>query len=236
MGISDFNLDRKKKDFAHDDEKGDDFDVVLHGSPEHLDMMHELRAHHSSAHDDLKQEHADTFSKFQAVQNQLDLIDAELHLLTDDSVALDASFDKFGYSARLRTLDHADSDVPEMHSTSMAVAEQQDRTVNPFKFFKKPQIRQYFHKGLVWRSSKPGEVASFELFIDLVYVGVIDIIGEKAVESATGLSLLHFCITMSIAAKIWTDMTMIINFFDMDDIFQRISFAFYLVCLSGYTM
>ena len=96
-------------------------------------------------------------------------------------------------------------------------------------------MRQYFHKGLLWRSSKHGEVASFELFLDLVYVGVIDIIGERAVEHPDGLSFLHFVIVFSIGWKIWSDMTNVINWFDIDDIFQRISVAFYLICLFGYT-
>jgi len=70
--------------------------------------------------------------------------------------------------------------------------------VEALKFFRRPTIRQYFHKGLLWRSSESGEVASFELFIDLIYVGVIDIIGEKALEDPDGLSLLQFVIVFCI--------------------------------------
>lgn len=43
------------------------------------------------------------------------------------------------------------------------------------KFWKKPVVRQYFHKGLLWRASAIEEVASFELFVDLLYVGIIAI-------------------------------------------------------------
>ena len=86
-------------------------------------------------------------------------------------------------------------------------------------------VRQYFHRGLLWRSSKAGEVASFELFVDLVYVGVIDIVGEKATEHPDGLSLIQFVIIFCIAWKIWADLTMVINHFEIDDIFQRSEYS-----------
>jgi hypothetical protein len=66
-------------------------------------------------------------------------------------------------------------------------------------------------------------------------VGVIDIVGEKAAEHPNGLSLLHFAIIFCIAWKIWADLTMWINYFEIDDIFQRICVVFYLVCLFGFT-
>ena len=211
----------------------EDFDLLLHGSPEHHDAIRDLHSHHQKEHEKLREEHPQVYEKFEHVRNELDVLNAELHMLTDHSVALDASFDKFGYSAHLRTKD--DSETSSLHSEhSNAAQKAQDRTANPLKFFKRPVVRQYFHKGLLWRSARHGEVPSFELFIDLVYVGVIDIIGEKAIEHPSGLSLLHFVIVFSIGWKIWADMTNVINWFDIDDIFQRICVAFYIICLFGF--
>ncbi|RMZ78266.1 hypothetical protein DV737_g3985, partial [Chaetothyriales sp. CBS 132003] len=210
------------------------FDIVLHGSPEHIDTVRDIHAHHEGQQHQLKEEHPDVFDKFEKLRNELDVLDTEIHMLTDHSVALDASFDKFGYSAHLRTRE--DSETSSLHGEhSSAKRKHLDRTARPIKFFRRPQVRQYFHKGLLWRSPEAGEVASFELFLDLVYVGVIDIVGEKAVEQPDGLSLLHFVIIFSIGWKIWSDMTNVINWFDIDDIFQRLSVIFYLVCLFGYT-
>ena len=81
------------------------------------------------------------------------------------------------------------------------------------KFFVKPRIRQYWHRGLLWRASEVEEVASFELFVDLLYVGIISIIGDNAVEHATGFSLLKFTITFALAFKMWTDLTLLISWF-----------------------
>lgn len=88
-----------------------------------------------------------------------------------------------------------------------------DRSTQPLKFFKRPEIRQYFHKGLFWRSTRTGEPASFEIFLDLVYVGVIDIIGENAAKTPDGLSFLHFFIVFAIGWKIWSELTNIINWY-----------------------
>lgn len=69
------------------------------------------------------------------------------------------------------------------------------------------------HKGLLWRASEVEEVASFELFVDLLYVGIISIIGDTAAEDATGYSLLKFIITFSLAYKMSIDLTLIVSWF-----------------------
>jgi hypothetical protein len=213
----------------------EEFEVILHGSAEHLEAVRQLHAHHESKRDDLKQRHGDLYSDIENVKSELDALSAELHRISAHSVSLDASFDRYGYSARLRTKDE-DSENASIHNDHpSAVDRHKDRSAEAIKFIKRPTVRQYFHKGLLWRSAKAGEVASFELFVDLVYVGVIDIIGEKAIEHPSGLSLLQFVIVFCIAWKIWADLTMIINHFEVDDIFQRLNVIFYLVCLFGFT-
>ena len=37
------------------------------------------------------------------------------------------------------------------------------------KLFQRPIIKQYFHRGLLWRASDERTVLSFELFFDLLY-------------------------------------------------------------------
>jgi low temperature requirement protein LtrA len=71
------------------------------------------------------------------------------------------------------------------------------------KLFKTPVVRQYFHKGILWRASGAEEVQSFELFIDLLFVGIIAVIGDVTAEDPTGGSLLRFIITFTLSWKIW---------------------------------
>ncbi|KAK4947358.1 hypothetical protein LTR10_013726 [Elasticomyces elasticus] len=228
------HLEEKRNELLRE-KSFEEFEVILHGSAEHLEAVRQLHAHHQSKRDDLKQRHGDLYSDIENVKSELDELSAELHRISDHSVSLDASFDRYGYSARLRTKDE-DSENASTHSDHpSALDRHKDRSIEAIKFIKRPTVRQYFHKGLLWRSAKAGEVGSFELFVDLVYVGVIDIIGEKAIEHPSGLSLLQFSIIFCIGWKIWADLTMIINHFEIDDIFQRLNVMFYLVCLFGFT-
>ncbi|GAB7350623.1 hypothetical protein MBLNU459_g1188t1 [Dothideomycetes sp. NU459] len=79
------------------------------------------------------------------------------------------------------------------------------------------------------------EVESFELFVDLLYVGIIAINGDYASEDATGLSLLRLFITFTLSYKIWGDMNLLVSWFDTNDIGRRLSTLFLLACLLGYT-
>ena len=97
-------------------------------------------------------------------------------------------------------------------------------------------MRQYFHKGLLWRSKESGEVASFELFVDLLYVGVIGAIGDAASESATSASLLHYLITYTMSARIWADITNMNNWFETGDVVRRLCIMLILLFILGFTV
>ena len=103
------------------------------------------------------------------------------------------------------------------------------------QFFKKPILRQYFHKRLLWRAQETTEVASYELFVDLFYVGIIAISGDGAADEATGKALLKFAVTFIMSWKFWGDISTAIAWFDADDIVRRFSVLFVLTCLLGLT-
>jgi hypothetical protein len=125
-------------------------------------------------------------------------------------VSLDANFSKFGYSAHLRTKDGSGSSSPGGDDSSL-VTKHQNRNHEGIKFFKRPVIRQHMHKGLLWRSAQSGQVGTFELLADLIYVGIIGVLGDKAAEVATGRSLLEYTINFCMAFKIWNDLTLVTN-------------------------
>jgi low temperature requirement protein LtrA len=161
-------------------------------------------------------------------------------MLTEHEVALDANFSKFGYSAHLRTkdVDSSSSSFAEGHSSHQQPKDWSNsrESEQRLKFWKRPVVRQYFHKGLLWRSKESGKVTSFELFIDLLYVGIIGVIGDTASEDATGLSLLHFTVTYLISWRMWADVAILINWFETGDVVQRLSILLYLTCLLGFTV
>jgi len=95
---------------------------------------------------------------------------------------------------------------------------------------------RYFHKGFLWRASDATEVASYELFIDLMYVAILAITGDAASEEATGNSLLRFAITYIMAWKVWSDVSIVIAWISMDDLIRRLSVLLVLVLLLGLTV
>ena len=89
-------------------------------------------------------------------------------------------------------------------------------------------MRQYFHKGLLWRASDIEEVASFELFVDLLYVGIIAIVGDNAAENANAFGLLRFAVTFIIGWKMWSDLTLVISWFGTFSFTHHIDVDIYL--------
>ncbi|KAI9647287.1 hypothetical protein NHQ30_003670 [Ciborinia camelliae] len=223
-------------------EKDQPFDLVINGSPEHIAALRTAHSHHENKRQVLKEKHGDAYDEFENVRSELDTLLSELHMLTDHSVALDANFSKYGYSAHLRTYDDGlgpSSSASSLHhkhddheKRDWAAEKRNGRIV---KLYKKPTVRQYFHRGLLWRASGTTEVASFELFVDLLYVGILAINGDRAAEDPTGHELRRFAISFIMSWKIWSDLALIISWFETDDIAQRVSILFIMACLLGLT-
>ncbi|KAK5163100.1 uncharacterized protein LTR77_010884 [Saxophila tyrrhenica] len=217
----------------------DDFDVCISGSPEHLDALRVAQDHHETKRDEFRTEHPELFARFDEVHAQLDALSTELDRVTTHGVSLEAHFNKFGYDAHIRSYDDGESPggsgTATPRSSVSGDSSASAKHAVHLKLFKVPVVRQYFHKGLIWRASGFQEVQSFELFLDLLYVGIIAIQGDLASEHPTASSLLHFIITFTLSWKIWNDMSLIISWFETDDIFQRICILFLMACLFGYT-
>lgn len=219
---------------------GGSFDLFISGSPEHIEALRRAHSHHEQRRQTLREKHGEAYEEFERVREDLDALSVDLHMLTDHAVSLDANFSKYGYDAHLRTYDdplessrssiygHDDSD----HESKDW--EEERRNGRVFKLYKKPVVRQYFHRGLLWRASQTAEVATFELFLDLLYVGIIAINGDRAAESPTGDELQRFAITFIMSWRIWTDIAVVISWFEVDDILQRLSVLFVMACLIGY--
>lgn len=104
------------------------------------------------------------------------------------------------------------------------------------QLFKRPVVKQYFHRGLLWRASEETSVQSFELFFDLLYVGIIAVNGDHTAESANGFELLRFLVTLCLSWKVWSDVTQLVSWFSTNDVVQRIEILFLFSCLLGVTV
>lgn len=173
------------------------FTVCLSGSPEHLSAVQESQSHHEAWREELRGQHGEVWEQFAEVQRELDVLSAELRRVAARGVQLEGHFGRFGYDAKIRSYDE-DRDESPGHLSGMSSPRNGstggggEDEPPPLKLFKVPVVRQYFHKGILWRASSSEEVRSFELFVDLLYVGIIAINGDATAEHPTGYSLLKF--------------------------------------------
>lgn len=86
-------------------DKDEPFDLVINGSPEHLEALRRAHSHHEGRREALREKHGADFDEFENVRAELDILSGELHMLTEHNVSLDANFSKYGYAAHLRTYD-----------------------------------------------------------------------------------------------------------------------------------
>jgi hypothetical protein len=152
-------------------------EVVIHGSEEHHGYLKESRTHHEKRRQDLRERYGPAFDEWESVQAQLDSVSAQLDRLSDQNSGLSSSFSKFGYNALLRTYGEdsgnggtASARASTLDGSSSTLTDWEDRNGGAtIKLFKRPVIKQYFHRGLLWRASEETEVMSIELFFDLLY-------------------------------------------------------------------
>lgn len=168
------------------------FSIYISGSPEHISAVQESQSHHEARQAELQNQHGEVWEQFADVQSELDALSRELGRVTEKGVSLQGHFGKFGYSARIKSYDDGEGSSPGRSGTSSPRSAGGVGEAEPLKLFKVPVVRQYFHKGILWRASTSEEVRSFELFVDLLYVGIIAINGDAAAEHPTGYSLLKF--------------------------------------------
>lgn len=229
-----------KRSISHG--RADEVEICLSGTEEHLEVLRSIHAHHDEMRNELRERYGEAFDQAEMVILEMEALSDELKHLNDRAVQFDPSFNKYGYSANIRT--HGDS---PQHSSSVSVSSGKTGQQaledwhalkfqgQPMKVWRKPVLRQYLHDSLLWRNQEEEEVASYELFLDLIYVGIIAISGDSAAEQANGSALLRFAISFIMGWKIWSDVMQLINWFDQDDLIRRLYVLFTLASLVGFT-
>lgn len=150
---------RKRYAQAHDADPPVQVEVVVHGSDEHRDYLRLSRAHHESRRAALRAQLGEEVAdELETARAELDALDAQLSAIeaaADESAArLNPNFSKFGFDAQLRTysddeeVDPDDGGVVSSSASSYSVAKSDE--VGVMKLVKRPVIRQYFHRGLLW--------------------------------------------------------------------------------------
>ena len=100
--------------------------------------------------------------------------------------------------------------------------------------FKRPLIRQWVLQDKLYREIDDRAPSQFELFFDLVMVGIIHKLADSAAEGATALNVAKFVLVFYPAWSIWTDVRGYINVSGTDDVVQRIYILVVMILLVGY--
>ena len=216
-------------------------ECLIHGSDEHVGTLKSIHEHHKSKKQELKDRHGPLLDDLEETLKHIQSLESELELASGHAAHLDENFKKYGYSSNVRShnIDHAL--LPPSHTTGvdshMSNDDWQAERFNTvaMRFYMNPILRQYEHKGILWRANLPAEVYTYELFIDLLYVGIMEISGEAASEEANGHTFLRFAVTFCMGWVIWSELTLIMSRFYEQDVFRRLNVLFHLTCLVGFT-
>ncbi len=165
-----------------------DADVVEHGSDAHINYLRQVHSHHEGRRDEMRARLGDAASEWEETHRQLTSVSMELEKLARRESALDHNFDKFGYNKHLRTYDGVLGDGGGVGGGSGAGGAATSGVSTPgdletrgdekrhrhgrgdsTKLFKMPVVRQWFHRGVIWRAAGQTEIMAIELFFDLLY-------------------------------------------------------------------
>jgi hypothetical protein len=121
-------------------------------------------------------------------------------------------------------------------------------------FLQRPVLRQWLSHGKVYREASERQSSRFELFFDLLFVGIVHKIAEAAAEEPTGIGFAKYVLTFCPAFSIWgkctpelhvivsnfffkiiADVRDIANQFANDDVTQRAYILWIMVLLVGYS-
>ncbi|GAA5908283.1 hypothetical protein JCM6882_006791 [Rhodosporidiobolus microsporus] len=102
--------------------------------------------------------------------------------------------------------------------------------------FKRPIVRQWLVGGVLAREHAERGPARFELFFDLVFVGIIHQLAERAAEeSSSGWAVMKFIICFRLAWGVWQDVRHFINVSGTDDVPQRLYILLIMALLLGFS-
>lgn len=101
-------------------------------------------------------------------------------------------------------------------------------------WFIKPHALNYFKEGVLYRTKGERSSEKTELFLDLMYVGIVANLAGAATEKASGLALLEYILLFVPAWTIWADIKDFTNYYYNEDLSQKAYIFWILVLLTLY--
>lgn len=101
-------------------------------------------------------------------------------------------------------------------------------------FFTPPYALLYFHNNKLYRMRRELSSSFVELFLDLLYVGIVANLATTATEHASAALLLQYCLLFLGAFQVWADIRDFMNYYYTDDLSQRMYFLWAICLLAIY--
>ncbi|CAO1635461.1 unnamed protein product [Parajaminaea phylloscopi] len=103
--------------------------------------------------------------------------------------------------------------------------------------FRRPVIRQFLHNGKLYREKFERESSRFELYFDLIFVGVAHQLADGLNESegARSLNVAKFALTLFPLWSLGYDVRIYINESGLDDMWTRLYLMIQMLIMVGYT-
>ncbi|CAH2351357.1 hypothetical protein CLIB1423_03S04478 [[Candida] railenensis] len=101
-------------------------------------------------------------------------------------------------------------------------------------WFIRPHALNYFKDGVLYRTKGERTSSKTELFLDLMYVGIIANLAGTASENASGAALLKYVLTFVPAWTVWADIKDFTNYYYNEDLSQKLYIMWILALLTLY--
>ncbi|RCK60545.1 hypothetical protein Cantr_08087 [Candida viswanathii] len=101
-------------------------------------------------------------------------------------------------------------------------------------WFKRPHALNFFKDGVLYRTKGERTSTKTELFLDLLYVGIIANLAGEASESAGGLALLKYVLFFLPTWVVWADIKDFTNYYYNEDLSQKLYIFWILALLTLY--
>ncbi|RLV83418.1 hypothetical protein JA9_002891 [Meyerozyma sp. JA9] len=102
-------------------------------------------------------------------------------------------------------------------------------------WFIRPHALNYFKDGVLYRTKGERTSSKTELFLDLMYVGIIANLAGSAAEEATGAAFLQYVLLFIPAWMVWADIKDFTNYYYNEDLSQKLYIMWILVLLTLFS-
>ncbi|KAF3987777.1 hypothetical protein FT663_03678 [Candidozyma haemuli var. vulneris] len=99
-------------------------------------------------------------------------------------------------------------------------------------WFIRPHALNYFKDGVLYRTKGERSSAKTELFLDLLYVGIIGTVAGDACENASWFSLFKYVLVFLPYWTVWADIKDVTNYYYNEDLSQKLYLLWILVLLT----